>query len=208
MTHYYTFSSGIAHASEVPQLLGNHVTKLSTLKALVHPVNSSDSVILGWGQKKNAVKARKYANKNKITFWNLEDGFISYLGHPALGDRRFSLIADKTGIYYDATQPSDIENLLNHPQWLNSELEARSRALLDTVCKHQISKYNHEPVQGFQLPESELTNKVLVVDQTYGDCSVKFGMADDSSFKSMLDAALNENPNSEVWVKVPILMWY
>ena len=75
----------------------------------------SGLIVLGWGKKRNTAKARAYSNKNKIPYWSLEDGFISYLGHPALGDRRFSLIVDKSGIYYDATQNSDIENLLNNP---------------------------------------------------------------------------------------------
>ena len=158
--------------------------------------------LVGWGKKHNTTKARAYSKKNNISYWSLEDGFISYLGHPALGDRRFSLIVDKSGIYYDATQPSDIEELLNHPEeWLMAELQARSAHLLETIRKHQITKYNHEPISDWQ-PDVVTKNRVLVVDQTYGDCSVKFGMADDSSFKAMLGAALSENPDSEVWVKI------
>ena len=41
-----------------------------------------------------------------------------------------------------------------------------------------------------------------MVDQTFGDCSVQYGMAEESSFQAMLEAALSENPDSEVWVKV------
>ncbi|MGI9275841.1 MAG: capsular polysaccharide biosynthesis protein, partial [Endozoicomonas sp.] len=119
----------------------------------------------------------------------------------ALGDRRFSLIVDQAGIYYDATQPSDIENLLNHPDWLTPELESRSASLLEQICKYRISKYNHEPV-GSGKWEVGSGKRVLVVDQTSGDCSVEYGQADKSSFKSMLDAALAENPDSDVWVKV------
>jgi len=43
---------------------------------------------------------------------------------------------------------------------------------------------------------------VLVVDQTWGDLSVALGLADQSSFQAMLDAALQENPTSAVVVKV------
>lgn len=159
--------------------------------------------LLGWGMKANTAKARVLAERLKLPFWRLEDGFISYLGHPALGDRRFSLIVDKTGIYYDATQPSDLENLLNNPDWLTPELEARSQRLMETICTHRISKYNHEPVGEWSMPvESSGKPKVLVVDQTFGDCSVSCGMANGETFKAMLDAALRENPEAEVWVKV------
>ena len=174
--------------------------------------------MIGWGMKPNTRKAKKLALQSGVNYLHLEDGFISYLGHPALGDRRFSLIIDKTGIYYDATQPSDIESLLNNPKWLTPELKARSACLLETICKHQITKYNHEPVNNSCWPlasgcwqdekptansqQQKAKKRVLVVDQTYGDCSVKYGMADESSFRAMLDAALSENPGAEVWVKV------
>ena len=161
----------------------------------------SETVMLGWGKKINTTKARTFASKHNLPYWSLEDGFISYLGHPALGDKRFSLIVDQSGIYYDATQPSDIENMLNHPDRFTPELETRSSKLLEVIRQHQITKYNHESVSRWQ-PEDTNKQRVLVVDQTYGDCSVQYGMADDASFKAMLEAALSENPDAEVWVKV------
>lgn len=158
-------------------------------------------VVVGWGKKANTEQAVKLAEKHQVPYWHLEDGFISYLGHPALGDKRFALIVDKQGIYYDANCPSDIEALLNHPDWFNAELRERSSNLLAQITDNKITKYNHEPIDGWK-PEAEGLKRVLVVDQTYGDCSVKFGVADDSSFEKMLDAALAENPDSEIWIKV------
>ncbi len=160
-----------------------------------------NSSVIGWGLKENTRKVRECAKNTGLPYWQLEDGFISYLGHPSLGDRRFSLIVDKTGIYYDATKPSDLENLLNNKLWVTWDLLQRSRNLLDTICHHQISKYNHEPVGSYTLPASDKP-RVLVVDQTFGDCSIQYGMANASSFQGMLDAALTENPEAEVWVKV------
>ena len=201
MSKFYTLSKGIAQAPELKGLLENSVHSVSLLDRFFNKPPANESIILGWGVKPNTQKAIQFASKSQADYWRLEDGFISYLGHPALGDRRFSLIVDKTGIYYDVTQPSDIENLLNNPEWLTPELHTRSARLLETIRQYQITKYNHEPVSGWKLKD-ENQKRVLVVDQTYGDCSVKFGMADDSSFKAMLEAALSENPGSEVWVKV------
>ena len=215
---YLSLSYRLFRSEEIPLLLGGEQS--------LNWSSTFDKAVIGWGYKKRAKLAAKLAKKTGRPFFNLEDGFISYLGHPALGDRRFSLIVDKSGIYYDATQPSDIENLLNNSGWLTPELLARATNLLEIIRQYQISKYNHEPVGwveernptafefdsgvasesvGFHsvLPNlRERKNRVLVVDQTYGDCSVKYGMADDSSFRAMLDAALSENPDSEVWVKV------
>ncbi|KEQ12353.1 hypothetical protein GZ77_17530 [Endozoicomonas montiporae] len=197
-----TFSKGISGANELECLIGEPVSHVNAFQQLTKKFSGSAVTTLGWGRKNNTSKARAFSRKNDIPIWSLEDGFIAYLGHPALGDRRFSLIVDKTGIYYDATQPSDIEYLLNHPEeWLTAELQARSVNLLRVIRQHQITKYNHEPVSRWE-PENKVQNRVLVVDQTYGDCSIKYGMADESSFDAMLTAALSENPDSEVWVKV------
>lgn len=198
MNKFITFSKGIANAKELEGLLNGQVI---TRGMKFHYQSSPDHNVIGWGKKANTNKAKAFAKNNKLPYLCLEDGFISYLGHPALGDRRFSLIVDKTGIYYDATQSSDIEDLLNNPEWVNDGLLSRSASLLNTIQKHQISKYNHEPVGKWQF-DHDNEKKILVVDQTCGDCSVKYGMADDSSFKAMLNAALSENPESEVWVKV------
>ncbi|MET4696587.1 capsular polysaccharide biosynthesis protein [Endozoicomonas lisbonensis] len=202
MSQFITFSKGISGARELEPLIGKPVSYVNLFQQLTKKHGGSGVTVLGWGRKNNTTKAKAYSQKNNLPYWSLEDGFISYLGHPALGDRRFSLIVDKSGIYYDATQSSDIEHLLNHPEeWLTEELKARSANLLESIRKHQITKYNHEPVSDWKAQRAA-QQRVLVVDQTYGDCSVKYGMADDSSFKAMLEAALSENPDSEVWVKV------
>ncbi len=179
-------------------MLGGQVKRLPVFGG-----SFAHAAVVGWGLKENTRKARAFAQKQQLPYWQLEDGFISYLGHPGFGDRRFALIADKTGIYYDARQPSDIENLLNRSEWQSPELLDRARKLLATICQHNISKYNHEPVgaQNGQLRAGS-KNKVLVVDQTYGDCSVEFGMANEASFQAMLACAVDENPTAEIWVKV------
>ncbi len=202
MPRFLSRSAGIAGSPELASLLQGEVC-LFRPWSFWPDRNRVFDAVLGWGMKANTTKAIARAERLKLPFWRLEDGFISYLGHPALGDRRFSLIVDKVGIYYDARHPSDLENLLNNPQWLTPELEARSVNLIDTICTHHISKYNHEPVGLWQEPAGSIGKpKVLVVDQTFGDCSVACGMAGSETFTGMLDAALQENPEAEVWVKL------
>jgi capsular polysaccharide export protein len=43
---------------------------------------------------------------------------------------------------------------------------------------------------------------VLVVDQTFGDASIRYGLADADSFQRMLEAALDEHPNTPILLKV------
>lgn len=203
MHTFYTNSRGIANAPEMPALLGGAVKRLPYLRTV-----ADNGAVVGWGAKQNAYCAERFAQRHNLPFYRLEDGFISYLGHPALGDRRCGLIVDKSGIYYDAMQPCDLEQLLNHPDWLTPNLISRSAALIETITRHCISKYNHEAIQPWQGVNSQTASnsdniaKVLVVDQTFGDCSVSCGLANADTFQAMLNAALQENPEAEVWVKI------
>ena len=43
---------------------------------------------------------------------------------------------------------------------------------------------------------------MLVVDQTWGDPSIRYGMSDESCFQRMLERALEENPACTVLLKV------
>lgn len=40
-----------------------------------------------------------------------------------------------------------------------------------------------------------------MIDQTFGDMAVKYGQADAHSFQAMLQSAVAENPDAEIWVK-------
>lgn len=193
-----TTSRGIARDKALPVLLGCPVS--FGLKG------RDDDVVIGWGEKENTEKARAYAHKNRLDYWRLEDGFIGYLSHPSIDDRRLSLVVDSSGIYYDAHGSSDLEKLLNRDDWITDDLLERSRRAIARMLKWRISKYNHgsfdisgelaAKLQAFKGP------KVMVVDQTFGDKSIAHGMANDGMFKDMLDAALEENPTALVIAKV------
>jgi capsular polysaccharide export protein len=62
----------------------------------------------------------------------------------------------------------------------------------------RVSKYNHAREFAGRLP----ARYVLAADQTAGDASIRFGLADASSFQKMLEAALAENPACIVLLKV------
>ena len=70
------------------------------------------TAIVGWGHKPTADKARCYALKHNLPYIALEDGFLRSLDLGCKGAQPLSLVVDHTGIYYDATEPSDLENLL------------------------------------------------------------------------------------------------
>ncbi|MBL4837985.1 MAG: capsular polysaccharide biosynthesis protein [Kordiimonadaceae bacterium] len=193
-----TVSRGIARDKALPRLLSCPVKY--GLKA------EKGDVIIGWGQKDNAEKARAFAKKHRLPYWRLEDGFLGYLSHPSLDKRRLSLIVDASGIYYDAHTPSDLENLLNEDGWITPDLLARAESAMARIRRWRLSKYNQSPMElPASLAEKLATYKgpkVLVVDQTFADQSITAGMASDAMFQNMLEDALAENPTSLVLVKI------
>ena len=194
-----TGSRGIAGDAALPVLLGRDVKY--GLKG-----GAAADVIVGWAEKDNTQKARAYAKRKGLPYWRLEDGFLGYLSHPSRDKRRLSVVVDKTGIYYDAHTPSDLERMLNSDEWVTSELMARAENAMARIRRWRLSKYNQSP---FDL-SAELAGKlaafkgpkVLVIDQTFGDKSISEGMASDDMFRTMLEDALEENPTALVIVKV------
>ncbi|TNE60805.1 MAG: capsular polysaccharide biosynthesis protein [Alphaproteobacteria bacterium] len=194
-----TASSGIARDPLIAALLGRPVKKG------FGDARDGD-VVVGWGKKKNTRAAKRFAQKAALPYWHLEDGFFAYLSHPAIDGRRMSMVLDRTGIYYDATAPSDLESLLNRDDWITPELIARADAAMDRIRRWRLSKYNRAPLS---LPQSLRTRlerfhgpKVLIVDQTFGDLSLKMGLAGDDCFQAMLATALHDHPDAQILIKV------
>ncbi|GAA3528168.1 capsular polysaccharide biosynthesis protein [Zobellella aerophila] len=155
--------------------------------------------------KANTDRARQWATRRGLPFWQLEDGFIGYIGHPATGAVRLSLIVDEVGVYYDATRPSRLEQLIGDTSWWNPAWQRRTEALLGMLVTQGVTKYNCYGDN--QLPAhlaSQLDAgrpKVLVIDQTKDDPAVHLGLAGEHSFADMLAAARAENPGAQLIVR-------
>jgi len=193
-----TNSRGLSKDAVLPLFLGRDVK---------HGLNGVEGdIVIGWGQKERTEKARAYAKKKGLDYWCLEDGFLGYLSHPSMDRRRLSIVVDKTGVYYDAHSPNDLETMLNAGDWITPELVARAEAAMARIRKWRLSKYNQAPFDLSDDLSEKLAAfkgpKVLVVDQTFGDRSIVEGMGSDEMFQEMLRDALEENPTALVIAKV------
>ncbi|MDP9056909.1 MAG: hypothetical protein M3N34_06200 [Pseudomonadota bacterium] len=166
---------------------------IARLPHLARFLDDTPRAVAGWGRKRSGHRAERWARWLGRPVALLEDGFIRGV---ARHDPPLSLIVDGLGVYYDATAASAMETAI--AAGVDGAQAARARALTASWQAGAISKYNHSPDYAGPLPP----RYVLVVDQTWGDLSVALGLADQSSFRAMLDAALAENPNSSVVVKV------
>ena len=159
----------------------------------------TNEICVGWGRKKSGIKAKVYAEKTNSRFLCLEDGFIRSLGLGKDGYAPLSLVVDETGIYFDALQSSDLEQLILQSE--QEELNLRATHAIQTILSHKITKYN----QKFQSIDSakfnQNTQHILVIDQTYGDQSIKYAGATPDTFKKMLQQACIDHPDATIWVK-------
>lgn len=179
-----------------PKYLENH-----GLFLWVQVFSDYKNTCAGWGRKKSFFKAQAYAKKNGTKVLCLEDGFIRSLGLGKEGYPPFSLVMDRTGIYFDAFQISDLEKLILEDEIL--ELNIRAKNLINKIILNKITKYN----QNFEIFNSNIftgnndKKNILVIDQTFGDQSIKYAGASSETFKAMLQQAYFDHPEATIWVK-------
>ncbi|ECO3667303.1 TPA: capsular polysaccharide biosynthesis protein [Campylobacter jejuni] len=161
---------------------------------------NKDDLFLGWGRKKSGLKAINLAKKYKAKFILLEDGFIRSLNLGVENSPSFSMVKDDIGIYYDATAPSKLENLLNTYEFKDEEIKQAKKAI-ELIKKYKISKYNNNldiPDDYFQKDEK----RVLIITQTANDASLEFGLAKGFKTLDMIKDAIKENPKSKIYIKI------
>ncbi len=112
------------------------------------------------------------------TVFCMEDGFIRSNGLGASLLEPLSVVVDDLGIYYDATKPSRLEQILSQIQLCDRQ-NARARALQQLLLEKRVSKYNVGTQNDFvqqldQLRQSRPKSVVrLVVGQVEDDASVQ-----------------------------------
>lgn len=154
----------------------------------------------GWGAKPSGRRAERHAARAGTPCLRLEDGFLRSWG-TGEASPRLSVVVDEQGIYYDSTRPSALESLLASDADVLAGIAgdvARAKAL---VLEHRLSKYNHAPLLDQSMLREGDRQRVLVIDQTAGDLSVRLGGASAATFATMLEAARTENPHATVYVK-------
>lgn len=145
--------------------------------------SSQESAWLCWGAKPSARHATWYAAQSKEPLLRLEDGFLRSCGLGVDGHAPLSLVVDDLGIYYDATRPSRLETLIASAD-PDADALAQARRAIGLIRRHRLSKYNHAPELDLPALVSRYRSRVLVVDQTMGDVSVRLGGANAEVFAS------------------------
>ena len=137
---------------------------------------------------------------------NVEDGFIRSVGLGAALVPASSLILDGRGIYYDPSQPSDLEWMLEHWE-LTDEERARGARMRTLAVEHKVSKYNlgtREAVDHFPTTKE----KILVPGQVSDDAAILKTRSDSLPLSSgvnpnllLLKRVRQDNPDAYIVYK-------
>lgn len=149
--------------------------------------------IKGWGNKFSGKRAQLLANIFNFGYELKEDGFIAYIERNGY---KLSTVSDRHSVYYQASKNSNLVDLIISKL---TPMEAMScERLITSYKQNTVSKYNSEREFKGTIPGKY----ILLVDQVYGDLSVKYGSSGVNSFRNMLDDALNKFPDHKILIKV------
>jgi len=195
-----TYSQGISRIPWLAAMLG--VREVVNLWR--SPTANVDTVVV-WGRKPNARVARFLARMRNRAIVQLEDGFLRSIALGVEGAAPLSIVVDPEGVYYDSTRPSRLEAILAGSRAESSRLVdpafvARASGLVTRLRATGISKYNGGSDETGLAPATR--RRVLVVDQTDRDLSLRLGGAMPGGLRLLTRAALDEHPDAEVIVKI------
>lgn len=150
----------------VTSLLGKNYLK----KALSKGLNPQSTIYI-WGRKE-FLELEQYARKHSIRLFRVEDGFIRSVGLGSDLTQPYSLIIDSRGIYFDPTQPSDLEDILQNHIFTENEI-IRANYIIQYMIDKKLSKYNLYENIDLNMPKDK---KIIVVPgQVEDDASVRYG---------------------------------
>ena len=169
----------------------------NSIKKITNYIDKN-AVFLGWGYTKSGLQAMEMPK-----WLLLEDGFIRSVGLGVDKFPAFSIVEDDKGMHYDADKETRLENILKEYNFSNDiRLMQTAKDAIEMIKKYKISKYNLSPMKLPEKIKNSKGKKVLIIGQTAGDNSLKYGKAYRFTPEEMIKSALEENPNSQIFVKV------
>lgn len=154
----------------------------------------SGGTLIVWGMRDAGM-----ALPDGLRVLRIEDGFVRSVGLGADLIRPVSWVIDDLGIYYDATRPSRLEQILAESTFDEVSLQ-RAAALRERLVASGLTKYN-VGVGGWQRP-ADGRRVILVPGQVETDASIAYGAPEGVCAirrnMDLLRAVRRANP--EAWV--------
>ncbi len=137
------------------------------------------------------------AHKKTDKVYCMEDGFIRTNGLEKPATHPLSLVLDQQGIYYKATDPSDLEILLKNCPKLTQVEEDRVHALQQRLLSQRITQYplaDEEKSDQLNKLDYVASKKILIVGQTKEHLSVQYCGSTIQSNAELINQVKQDNP--------------
>jgi capsular polysaccharide export protein len=142
---------------------------------------------------KEAPDVAPAAEAASLPLWRMEDGFLRSRGLGSDFKAALSAVLDPTGIHFDASQPSALEDALEAGKTPAPDL-ARARALCQLLVERGLSKYN---LGGAPPPDWPTDRpRVLIVGQVENDRSILLGCEDIRTNAGLVRAVRERLPDA------------
>lgn len=190
-------------AANLRPMLSAFPDKVLFVKSTEHAqklnLTSSDCLI-HWG-KKVPQGLTELACTSGARLLCMEDGFARSVGLGSDLIRPHSLVLDERGIYFDPTSPSDLEHILNHDVFDETDIR-RAQAVRAFIVEHNISKYNIDVLQTPDwVAQSQGKVVVFVPGQVEDDASIQFGCTTVKTNLDLLKSARAAHPDGFIVYK-------
>lgn len=170
-------------------------TKSCYIRAIKQGLDKESQIFI-WGRK-SFPEVEEFAIKNKINITRVEDGFIRSISIGSNFTRPYSLVLDDAGIYFDATRPSRLENILNTYEF-NNDILAQAKRLHEKILQSKLSKYNNTSHKSLNLPYDKI--KILIPGQVETDASIEYGAKGMTNLE-LLKKVRRNNPDAYIVYK-------
>jgi capsular polysaccharide export protein len=160
------------------------------------------SKVLVW-QYKGPSQIKSFCESRKIPFDYVEDGFVRSVSLGALHAPPMSLIFDKKDMFFNASQPTDLEDILSHFDFESDrDLMKRARESIETLIRARLSKYNScGSLDITSFYGEKIKKRILVIGQVERDASVIYGCSKRFSNNDLVFLARHENPDAQIIYK-------
>ena len=175
----------------IKDLLSKFFLIKSRTRTIINEFQLDNKAFYSWGMKRSGKFLRDNMKNKKIVF--IEDGFIHSFGTKKK-EIPLSICFDNAGIYYNCNSKNDLKKYIKEK--LSKENISRAKNIVNLWKKYSISKYNFP---SFIEPPS--SPYILLIDQTFGDLSIRYGDANENSFKKMFEFAVNNWPEHKIVIK-------
>ncbi|MBE7730087.1 beta-3-deoxy-D-manno-oct-2-ulosonic acid transferase [Komagataeibacter sp. FXV3] len=135
------------------------------------------------------------ARKAHVPVWRVEDGFVRSVGLGSGLQVPASIFVDQRGIYYDPSEPSDLEHILATTTF-DDHLRVRAHALIEHLVQRGISKYGRSETHHLRDWHAQGQRVLLVPGQVSDDLSVLKGGGRIRGNLELLQAVRQHNSDS------------